>query len=108
MFGPLSTDFLNYVRTISVVNDGSRWRFDANGTVQDFEDQAAYARRKVADRFTSEMLVDYAAALGLSAFDPDFFPGPSVLVTNPAVPPIGAKVLSLRETQHWIGIIPRQ
>lgn len=106
MFAPISTDFLNYVRTVSVVRDGERWRFDANGTVQDFEDVETYKRRRVAERFTSEMLVNYTAALGLRPFDGDFFPGPCVLVRNPAVPPPGALVLSIRDAQRWAGIVP--
>jgi len=105
LFAPTDTYFLNYVRTISVARDGSRWRFDANGAVQDFEDVEAYRRRRVADRFTLTMLADYAAALGLKPFDPDFFTGPCVLVRNPETPPPGALVLSLRDAQRRAGII---
>jgi hypothetical protein len=108
MFGPIATAFLNYVRTVSLVRDGSRWRFDANGTVQDFEQIEAYKRRKVAERFTPSMLVEYAAALGLEPFNESFFPGPCVLVTNPAVPPPGAVVLRIQDAQRWAGIIPSQ
>jgi len=104
MFGPVATDCLNYVRTISVVRDGCRWRFDANGTIQDFEQVEAYKRRRVVERFTSSMLVEYAAALGLEPFNEAFFPGPCVLVTNPAVPPPGAVVLNIQQAQRWSGI----
>lgn len=86
LYGPLATDFLNYVRTISVVRDGPRWRFDASGTVQDFEDEAAYTRRRISDRLTVEMLQRYAEAMGLHPFDPEFLSGPCVLVTNPRSP----------------------
>ncbi|GAA3565158.1 hypothetical protein GCM10022197_21120 [Microlunatus spumicola] len=104
LFAPIATDFLNYVRTVSVVRDQTRWRFDANGTVQDFEDEDAYRRRKVADRFSPELLVAYAAALGLRPFDADFYPGPAVLVTNPATPPPGAAVVSLAEARRATGL----
>lgn len=104
LFAPVATEFLNYLRTISVVRDRNRWRFDANGTVQDFEDEAAYARRTIADRFTPEMLVAYAAALGLRPFDADFYAGPAVLVTNPAVPPPGAAVVTLAEARRALGL----
>ncbi len=107
MFGPLLTNFINHVRAVSVVRDWSHWRFDASGTVQDFEDLEAYKRRKITDRFTSSMLVDYAAALGLRPFDDDFFPGPCVLVQNPAVPPPGAIVVSLADAQRRAGIVPQ-
>jgi hypothetical protein len=108
MFAPIATEFLNYVRIISVVQDGGRWRFDADGTVQDFEDVEAYGRRRIAERFTDTMLADYAAALGLRPFDNEFFPGPSVLVRNPAVPPPGAHVLTLRDAQRRTGIVSPQ
>lgn len=104
LFGPLATDFMNYVRTVSVVRDGARWRFDAAGTVQDFEDTDAYTRRKVADRFTPEMLVAYAAEVGLRPFDDDFYPGPCTLVTNPAAVPPGGLCLSIDETRRRAGI----
>jgi hypothetical protein len=107
MFGPVATDFINYVRTISLVRDGSRWRFDTAGTVQDFEDVGAYQRRKVVERFTPAMLTEYASALGLEPFQADFYPGPSALVVSPETPPPGALVLTIAEAQRWAGIEPR-
>lgn len=101
MFGPVATDFINYVRTISLVRDGSRWRFDTAGTVQDFEDVGAYQRRKVVERFTPAMLTEYASALGLEPFQADFYPGPSALVVSPETPPPGALVLTIAEAQRW-------
>lgn len=106
MFAPTATDFLNCVRTISLTRDGSRWRFDANGAVQSFEDTEAYEQRKVVDRFSATMLVEYCAALGLRPFDSDFLSGPCVLVRNPATPPQNALVLSLRDAQERLGITP--
>lgn len=82
MFGPDQTDFINYVRTVSAVNDGGRWRFDVNGEVQPFEVPENYRRRRVADRFSEEMLVDYCAGLGLRPFDPSFYVGAGVLLTT--------------------------
>lgn len=105
LFGPLPTHFLNYVRTLSVIRDGKRWRFDATGTVQAFEDTAAYSRRRARDRFTPEMLRDYARALGLRPFDDDFYPGPSVLVRNPSSSAPGYSPLSIAEAQRRIGIV---
>ena len=104
MFGPIRTEFLNSVRAISLVRDGARWRLDLTGTPQDFEDIEAYSRRKVADRFTDEMLIDYAAALGLEPFSDDFYPGPCELVTNPSVPRPGALVLSIEGARRYYGI----
>lgn len=75
LFSPISTDFLNCIRTLSLVRDGERWRFDAIGTTQDFEHVDAYKRGRITDRFTSEIFVEYAAALGLNPFDESFFQG---------------------------------
>ena len=107
LFGPLQTEFSNYVRSISVTQDGSRWRFDANGTVQDFEDKAAYERRLVRERFTSRTLVDYCAALGLAPFDDAFYTGPITLVENSQQPSPHGLALSLAEAQQRWGIDPR-
>jgi hypothetical protein len=106
LFGPLATGFLNYVRTVSVIHDGSRWRFDANGTVQDFEDTERYTARRIRDRFTSEQLVRYCAALDLRPFDEDFYRPDGVLVESPVTPPPGAAVLPLAEAQRQLGIRP--
>ncbi|GAA1874269.1 hypothetical protein [Asanoa iriomotensis] len=104
LFGPEWTDFINYVRTVSVAHDGdSRWRFDAAGQVQEFEDVERYALRRVRDRFTSEMLASYCAALGIRPFDPDFYAGPGVLVTSPAP---DAPELTLQDAQERLGIKP--
>ncbi|UFS59087.1 hypothetical protein [Subtercola endophyticus] len=86
LFGPIRTHFLNYVRTISVVREVNGWRFDANGTIQEFEDIESYRKRKIVDRFTPEMLEEYSEALDLYPYRDDFYTGPSVLISNPADP----------------------
>ncbi len=106
LFGPVATDYLNYVRTISLVHDGSRWRFDATGAVQDFEQTGSYSARRLRDRFTSAMAADYCRALGVRPFDSDFYGRRAVLLENPAVVPPGARILDLQATQHWLGIVP--
>jgi hypothetical protein len=69
MFGPLKTDFINYVRTVSCIFDGARWVFHTHGTEQPFEEIERYAAPRVRDRFTSDMLSRYCAALELFPFD---------------------------------------
>ena len=103
LFGPIKTEFMNYVRTISLIHDGSRWRFDANGTVQSFEDVSAYTQRLVRKRFTEEMLENYCSALGLRPFSLSFYPGPSTLVTNSSAD-VPHQSLSLLEAQTRLGI----
>jgi len=106
LFGPLPTSFLNYVRTVSVAHDGSKWRFDATGTVQDFEDTERYTARKIRDRFTSEQLAAYCAAMGLRPFDEGFYRPAGILVESPVRLPPGAAELPLAETQRQLGIRP--
>lgn len=106
LFGPVTTDFMNYVRTISVTSDGKKWRFDASGVEQAFEEPEAYTKRSLRDRFTSEMLERYCRALGLEVFDPAFYGPRAVLFESGRTPPANAHVMSLEETQRWLEIRP--
>jgi hypothetical protein len=73
VYGPEPTHFLNYVRSISLVNDGGRWDFNQGGTPFPFERLESYSARRQRDRFTSEMLESYLSALGLSPFEEGFY-----------------------------------
>lgn len=108
LFGPLQTDFLNYVRTIALSYDGSRWVFEANGTEQWFEDVEAYKARKARDRFTTEMLEQYCRALDLDVFDPSAYGPRAVLIRTPTATAKGGYVMTLEEAQRWLGIPPGQ
>jgi hypothetical protein len=105
LLGPEGQPPLKHIRETSVIQDGPKWRFDAVGEVQDFEDTAAYTRRRVTERFTDQMLIDYAKALGLDPFNPDFYPGPSVLVENTEEGPQDLIVGGIQETQRQFGIL---
>lgn len=106
LVGPVQTDWLNYVRTISVTHDGSRWSFDASGSPQDFEDLEAYRSRRIRDRFTSEMLERYCKALGIEVFDPEFYGPESEFLESNVVMAADGLVLSLDEAQAWLEIVP--
>lgn len=106
LFGPLATEFLNYVRTVSVTFDGSRWRFDANGTEQAFEDVEAYRARRVRDRFTSQMLERYCQELGIDVFNPDFYGPESAFIESEVPMAPDGYVMSLAEVQTWLEISP--
>jgi hypothetical protein len=106
LYGPLQTDFMNYVRTISASHDGSRWVFDQSGTVQAFEQPDHYTARKVRDRFPSDLLAQYAAALGIRAFDEDFYTNQAVLIETRQKVPRKGKSMTLADTQHFWGIVP--
>jgi hypothetical protein len=71
LYGPRGEP-LNYVRTISLVNDDG-WSFDQSGTPFPFEDIANYSARKVRDRFTFSMLENYLTHLGLKPFEETFY-----------------------------------
>src|SRR3970282_875427 len=91
----------------SVLDD--RWRLAANGTVQPFEEVDAYGSRRVRDRFTSEMLERYCQALGIDVFNPGFY-GPGSVFMESEVPTapgaVGGAVMTLREVQAWLEIVP--
>jgi hypothetical protein len=106
LFGPLATEFLNYVRTVAVTFDGSRWVFTATGTPQAFEETGAYQARRTRDRFTSEMLERYCKALGIDVFDPEAY-GPEAFLLESAVPlPADGLVMSLKQAQEALHIEP--
>lgn len=108
MFGPLPTNFLNYVRTIAASYDGSRWVFEANGTEQWFEEVDAYKTRKVRDRFTTDMLERYCKALDLDVFDATAYGPRAILVHSLCELPQDGYVMSLNEAQRWLEIVPGQ
>lgn len=73
---------LRYRRTIAAVNDGGRWTFDLSGEPEPFEELSHYTGRHLRDRFTPELLDRYLRALGIRAFDPDFYLRDGVLVVE--------------------------
>lgn len=105
LFGPIRTDFLNHVRTVSVVYDGG-WHFNADGTVQDFEEVDVYRSRRVGDRFTSDMLERYCAALGFAVFDPAAYGPESVLIESRVPMAPDGLVINLDRAQDRLGITP--
>ena len=100
LFAPTRREFLNYERSISVAYDGGKWRFDVSGSVQPFEEVAQYSVRKIADRFTPDMLQRYCAALGVRLFDQDFYCGTGLLVAIRDRLPDGGKEISLAQAQQ--------
>ena len=82
--GRINGEFGSTVRSISLTRDSKKLRFEAFGTVQDFEDVGAYERRLKAERFTVEMFTDYCKALGKDFFKDDFYSGPSAFISTPA------------------------
>jgi hypothetical protein len=105
LVGPEETDFLNFVRSIEVVNDGGPWVFNASGSPQPFEEPERYTARRIRDRFTPEMLERYCAALGVRYFEADYY-GPNGLMVECLSPlPFGAEALTLAEAQKRYGVV---
>ena len=103
VYGPHKTDFLNYVRSIALANDGGRWVFSQSGTPFPFEDVRRYGARRVKDRFTFELLERYLSELGLSPFVEEFYlpasAGPAQLVEKRGAFPPGMKEYTLAEAR---------
>jgi len=90
LYGPeeIPGGFLNSQRSVSVANDGGRWRFDQHGPLLAFEDPAIFKARTIRDRFSFEHLARYLGQLGIDAFDASFYERTGVLVERrgPHVP----------------------
>ena len=69
-------------RTICAANDGGRWNFFCSGEPFDFENSESYAKTRIKDRFTKEMLGGYLERFGLHPFDDSFY---DVSVDRPAI-----------------------
>src|SRR5215472_160478 len=95
MFSLHQTGWLNQERAVVAMNDGGSWLFSAEGIPQPFEEPESYKARRIADRFTDDMLERYCKALGIKLFD-DFFFGMKAAVINTVQKlPAGAPVMSL-------------
>lgn len=94
VYGPRPNPIQNYVRTVTAMNDGGRWIFEESGEPFPFEQVERYTERIKRKRFTFEMLRDYAAALGVKAFDEEFYlpDGVATLVGK-----VGPKYPNMRE-----------
>lgn len=73
LYGPQDTDFLNYIRSITLANDGGKWVFAQSGTPLPFEDTSLYKARDVKQRFNFDTLQQYLKNLNLFPFEEDFY-----------------------------------
>nr|WP_294814547.1 hypothetical protein [uncultured Sphingomonas sp.] len=73
LYGPHLVDFSNTVRAVFVADDGNGLIFSESGEVQPYEDVERYSSRLKRDRFTPQMLDHYLRALGIEAFNEDFY-----------------------------------
>lgn len=97
------------VREVMVMREGtSRFAFHERGEVQPFEDQSAYASRKIRDRLTSHMVEAYCRALGLDPFEASSYGPRAVLLECDAqwYSKEAPRLRSLAEEQARLGIVP--
>jgi hypothetical protein len=103
LYSPSPTDcsFLNIKRSIAAAHDGSRWQFNADGTVMDFERTESYHERQIRDRFTPELLAEYLRRLEIQMFSEAFFsvPVPGYLVSKQGTCAPGLREYTLEEVQ---------
>lgn len=97
--GPDATEWLNQVRHVSVRKDGGPWKFFQRGVVQPFEQIEQYQNKHIRDRFTSEMLELYCTALGILAFDANFYGPKSFLVHQLTKFPSTSPKMTFRQAQ---------
>ena len=106
LFGPHGGPFLNYIRTIALVYDGTRWEFVAAGNPQPFERLERYESKRMSDRFSPQLIDEYSRAVGVTPFDASTY-GPETLLINSDVQlPLDARQMSLAEAQKLLGIGP--
>ena len=81
LYGQAPTMSFNCTRTVAAIDDDG-WVWSAEGAVQPFEETDAYRARRIRDRLTPAMIDRYCRALGIRAFDADFYRRSGLLVTN--------------------------
>lgn len=74
-------------RVLCASNDGGRWDWFGLGTPFEWENISAYENRKIADRFTPHMLIQYCKHFGIDLFNIEKFDSPYYLVTNNRINP---------------------
>jgi hypothetical protein len=89
VYGPQRGHFLNIQRSVGLINDGGRWRFDANGPPFPFEKTDRYAAKSTKERFSFADLVEYLDAFEIRAFSDNFYEvsdAQLILKNGPALP----------------------
>ncbi len=92
----------NCLRSIAALNDGGKWVFHADGEVQSWEEPGRYQAKRIADRFTPELLETYCRHFGLNIFEPAFYGPDAVLIASDE--PV-SMIQTLEERQREMGLI---
>jgi hypothetical protein len=105
MFAAHQTSWLNQERAVVAMNDGGSWLFSADGIQQSFEEPERYKARRIADRFTDEMLERYCKALGIGLFDEAFYGMKAAVINTVQKLPPRAPVMSLEEARSHVAAV---
>jgi hypothetical protein len=70
-------------RLVSLTRENNRWSFYQSGEPLPFEQLKAYTKSRRSDRLTTQMLLDYAAELGIPIDDMGAYAGETLLVYRP-------------------------
>lgn len=108
LFTSHKTDWLNQERAIVAMNDGGRWLFSAEGAEQPFEESQKYSARRIADRFTDEMLERYCEALGIKLFEGAFYGTKAAVINTVQILAPGSPIMSLEEARKRTVLSPEQ
>lgn len=74
VYGPQACNKpLNYVRTVTLADDGDRWVFHQSGKPYDFEKTEFYERSRKKDRFNFDLLSEYLGHFDIHAFEDGFY-----------------------------------
>jgi hypothetical protein len=104
LYGPVETDWLNMIRSISVASDVSGWEFTAQGEVQPYEQIENYRRRRISERFTPEMLESYCAGIGIDLFNSDFYGQQCLLAHTTNRAAAQGPIMSIEEARSHVHI----
>jgi hypothetical protein len=81
VYGPDPNPILNYVRTISAVDEGGgHWEFHQSGEPFPFEDVSRYSAKRIRDRFPVELLLEYLRHFDIDLFNEEFYTGPATMI----------------------------
>ena len=61
------------VRTILAMKDSDRWLFSQEGVVESFEQPSLYKKRRIRDRLTREIIIQYLRSVGWDIERDDFW-----------------------------------
>ncbi|HEX2864623.1 MAG TPA: hypothetical protein VHN99_08635 [Deinococcales bacterium] len=105
--GPEKAPGLNTIRRVHAINDGP-WKWVGTGDPLPFENLEAYTAKRIRDRLTGAMIVDYCAHFGIFPDDPAFFGRRGVFGERQPYEREGPPVyLSFQEAREKYGLPPQ-